>query len=111
MNSADIQVIVSICAMLITIGTAVWNLITAGSRKNEKQIQQLIELNAEQTKRIDTLESTVKTLPDVTALHNIQLSLAELRGDMRVISTSMEPLKGLATHINELLIENAKGKP
>lgn len=110
MGSADIQVAVSICAMLVTIGTAVWSWITAGSRKNEKQIQQLDELVSDQSKRIDRLENEVKNLPSTEAVHRMEISLEQMRGDMRVLTTSVQPMKELVTHINEILIENAKGK-
>lgn len=110
MSSADIQLIVSICAMLITIGTAIWSWLTAGSRKNEKKIEQQAELIAEQSKRLDHLENEVKNLPSSEAVHRMELSLEQMRGDMRVLTTSVQPMKELVTHINEILIENAKGK-
>lgn len=110
MSSADIQVAVSICAMLITIGTAIWSGLTAGSRKNEKQIAALHDLIGEQAKRLDKVENEIKNLPSTDAVHRMEISLEQMRGDMRVLTTSVEPMKDLVAHINEILIENAKGR-
>lgn len=110
MSSADIQVAVSICAMLITISTAVWSWLTAGSRKNEKQITALNDVISDQAKRLDKLENEIKNLPSTDAVHRMEISLEQMRGDMRVLTTSVEPMKDLVAHINEILIENAKGR-
>lgn len=110
MSSADIQVAVSICAMLITISTAVWSWLTAGSRKNEKQIIALNDVISDQAKRVDKLENEIKNLPSTDAVHRMEISLEQMRGDMRVLTTSVEPMKELVAHINEILIENAKGR-
>lgn len=110
MSSADIQVAVSICAMLITISTAVWSWLTAGSRKNEKQITALNDVISDQAKRLDKLENEIKNLPSTDAVHRMEISLEQMRGDMRVLTTSVEPMKELVAHINEILIENAKGR-
>lgn len=110
MSPADIQVAVSIFAMLITISTAVWSWLTAGSRKNEKQITALNDVISDQAKRVDKLENEIKNLPSTDAVHRMEISLEQMRGDMRVLTTSVEPMKELVAHINEILIENAKGK-
>lgn len=110
MSPADIQVAVSIFAMLITISTAVWSWLTAGSRKNEKQITALNDVISDQAKRLDKLENEIKNLPSTDAVHRMEISLEQMRGDMRVLTTSVEPMKDLVAHINEILIENAKGR-
>ena len=110
MSSADIQVAVSICAMLITISPAVWSWLTAGSRKNEKQILALNDVISDQAKRLDKMENEIKNLPSQDAVHRIEISLERMGGDMRVLTTSVEPMKELVAHINEILIENAKGR-
>lgn len=108
MNSADIQVIVSICAMLITIGTAIWSWITAGSRKNEKQIQQLIEISADQSKRIDHLENTLAHLPDRDAVHRIELALEKMGSGLGILTERVKPIAETTNRLNELLLDQAR---
>ena len=47
--------------------------------------------------RVDVLERRMETVPDAGTMHAIQLSLEELRGDMKAIGTRMD---GMETSIS-----------
>lgn len=65
--------------------------------------------------RLDELERRMETVPDSETMHTIQLSLAELRGDMKVVCSRMDGMEtsitGLKNEISMLLehhLENSR---
>ena len=67
------------------------------------------------SERLDVLERRMETVPDGKTMHAIQLSLEELRGDMKAIGTRMDGMKtsvsGLENQIAMLVqhhLENSR---
>lgn len=67
------------------------------------------------SERLDVLERRMETVPDGKTLHNIQLSLEELRGDMKAIGAHMDGVEtsvaGLKNEISMLVqhhLENSR---
>lgn len=65
--------------------------------------------------RLEELEKRMETVPDAKTMHRIQLSLEELRGDMKSIGSRMDGMEnaisGMKSQINILVqhhLENSK---
>ena len=65
--------------------------------------------------RLEELERRIETVPDAQTMHKIELSLTELRGDMKAICSRMDGMEtsivGLKNEISMLLehhLENSR---
>lgn len=65
--------------------------------------------------RLEELEKRMETVPDAKTMHRIQLSLEELRGDMKSLGSRMDGMEtsisGMKSQINILVqhhLENSK---
>ena len=83
--------------------------VSKGEHEAVKAEQEII------SERLDVLERRMETVPDGKTLHNIQLSLEELRGDMKAIGAHMDGVEtsvaGLKNEISMLVqhhLENAR---
>jgi len=101
MTIVELQMLVSIVAMLITIGTALWSWLSAPSRKNEKTLQ-------EHGVRLDVIETRMGHLARHEDIHSIELSLNGLKGEIAVLVERVKPLIATTERINELLLEQAR---
>ena len=65
--------------------------------------------------RLEELEKRMETVPDAKTMHAIELSLTELRGDMKAVCSRMDDMEtsiaGMKTQINILVqhhLENSR---
>ena len=106
---ADLSAILAFIALCISVGTAVWGIFTRGHKQHAKDIAALKEAGLKTNHRVEKLEMAVKTLPDKGTLHRLELSITEMKGDMKAMSAGLAPLKTLAENLTTMLVENAKG--
>nr|ELR5228514.1 DUF2730 family protein [Providencia rettgeri] len=52
--------------------------------------------------QLNQLESSLSTLPNRAELHNLQLEIASLRGDIKAVSPELRQLR----HLSDLLLQN-----
>lgn len=82
-----------------------WGLYHLSARfATKKEFEEMIEEQEAIAGRLEKLERRMESVPDSDALLAIQLSLAELRGDMRALSGRMD---GMETSIAGLKHEIA----
>lgn len=58
--------------------------------------------------RVAALENEFRHLPDRSSVHTIQLSLSELRGEMRAMGEQLKPVAAISERLQEFLLEQAK---
>lgn len=58
--------------------------------------------------RVAALENEFRHLPDRGSVHTIQLSLSELRGEMRAMGEQLKPVAAISERLQEFLLEQAK---
>ncbi|SFD78094.1 Protein of unknown function [Bosea sp. CRIB-10] len=57
--------------------------------------------------RVAALENEFRHLPDRGSVHTIQLSLAELKGEMRAMGEQLKPVAAISERLQEFLLEQA----
>lgn len=104
--------LLSIAATLVC-GWCLWQL----SRRfvSREEHSAVLEAQSALSRRVDTLEKRMETVPDNKTMHKIELSLTELRGDMKAVCSRMDgmetSLMGLKNEISMLLehhLENSR---
>ena len=78
-------------------GTAVTLLLTAGSKKNAKTIE-------EHEARIMAIESDMKHMPNAEAVHKLQLDISETKGTIGILAKAMEGTERTARRVEEFLL-------
>jgi hypothetical protein len=58
--------------------------------------------------RVAALENEFRHLPDRGSVHTIQLSLSELRGEMRAMGEQLKPVAAISERLQEFLLEQAR---
>ncbi len=58
--------------------------------------------------RIAKLEADFRHLPDSGAVHGIQLSLSDLKGELRAMGEQLKPVAAISARLQDFLLEKAK---
>lgn len=59
--------------------------------------------------RVTIVENDLKHLPDKETTHRLELSIAEMRTEMRGLSEKMKPLGAIADRIQDAVMEKVMG--
>lgn len=58
--------------------------------------------------RVSALENEFRHLPDRGSVHTIQLSLADLKGELKAMGEQLKPVAAISERLQEFLLEQAK---
>ncbi|MBN9471681.1 MAG: DUF2730 family protein [Bosea sp.] len=58
--------------------------------------------------RVAKLESEFRHLPDRRSVHGIELSLSDLKGELRAMGEQLKPVAAISDRLQEFLLEQAK---
>lgn len=58
--------------------------------------------------RVSRLENDFRHLPDRDSVHAIQLSLSDLKGELRGLNEQLKPVAAISERLQEFLLEQAK---
>lgn len=78
--------------------------VTALKAENEAHERKLIEHD----RRIQSIESDMKHLPDRESQHRLELALEKVNGRLDTLNETLKPIKANGEAMNELLLERAK---
>ena len=105
----------SAIALLLSVGTTVWNIFSGPSRQNGARIgAQGKEIDA-LALRVAALEQKQSVMPTKDDMHALHLGMSEMRGDMREMRAAMEGnmkvmgrLETIVTRHEDHLLEGSK---
>lgn len=58
--------------------------------------------------RVSRIEGTVQHLPDKDLTHRMEISLSELRGEMKALAERLSPVAATSARLQEFLLEQSK---
>lgn len=58
--------------------------------------------------RVARLENEFRHLPDRNSVHGIQLSLGDLKGELRAMGEQLKPVAAISERLQEFLLEQAR---
>lgn len=107
----------SALSILLSCGTAVWTLLTSGARRNDKRLEAADKRMEECVARVEVLERQLQRhedklaqMPDITMMHRLELSLTRMEGHIDRLDERLKPVAAIAERMQELMIEDARGK-
>jgi Protein of unknown function (DUF2730) len=86
LNLSPVVVWVIALSQLLNFGLAVYNLLASGSRATAKLVADLSHRIDGHEVRLTGLEQSQGTLPRASDLHELELAMAELKGEMKTMS-------------------------
>lgn len=110
----------------ITLGTAIYTLMTSPASKAMAAVEKLaktIENDRSDQKiaydavvarfqlvesRIQSVEATVEHLPDRDSAHRLELAVEKLNGRIETLDERLKPVAAIADRMQEILLEQAK---
>lgn len=112
---ATIMLWVAALSMLVSFGTAIWNIFSGPSRKNAERLgAQGKELDA-LAARVASLEQAQRVMPTKDDMHALHLGMSEMRGDLREMRAAMDGnmkvmgrLETIVTRHEDHLLEGSK---
>ena len=124
-STIDFTQLVTVSAGILTLlnlGTMVWMIFTGPARKLSGRVGDLESKVSEQDKRLERhaqqlvgLSQTVNTMPGKDQMHQLELALAGIRGDLQGIGARMEGnasimkrLEDVVTRHEEHLLDGGK---
>lgn len=89
LNISPVIVWVIALSQLLTFGLTVWNLITSASRVNARRLDDHSARLDEHGMRISGLEQGQKTMPTKDNMHELELAMERLKGQLNTVSQAM----------------------
>lgn len=78
----------------------------------EKSLQDRVEKHdkklMEHDRRIQSVETEMKHLPDREMAHRLELAVEKMNGRLDTMAETLKPIRETTDRMNELLLENAK---
>lgn len=110
LNISPIIVWVIALSQLLTFGLTVWNLISSGSKANARRLDEHAGRLQSHGERLTNLEMAQRSGPTGADFHQLDLRMTKLQGAMEVLIERLKPVESIALRMQELMIEQAKGK-
>jgi TolA-binding protein len=87
---ADVLLWIVGLSTLLSFATAAWTVFSGPSRKNAALIDALKCRIDDQDKRLSTVEQAQITLPKSGDIHQLELAMTRLQGEMKTMSVAMQ---------------------
>jgi hypothetical protein len=84
---------------------SVYAILTA---RNRRDVGELIDTKNRHETRLAKLETEVAHLPGVQTVHELQLSMTEMKGQLAVIVERVAPIQAIAERLQENLLEHGR---
>ena len=101
--------------MLLTFALTIWNLMASGSRANAKRLDAHADQLHQHEARISTVEQAQGSLPSIKDIHQLELAMAGLKGEIARMSqvmtgnaAIMERLENVVARHDAHLLEASK---
>ncbi|MCR5939368.1 DUF2730 family protein [Ochrobactrum sp. XJ1] len=88
-------------SILISLGTSVTIFLTSGSKKNAVTLD-------EHEKRLSKVENELSHMPNAETVHQLQLTITEIKGQMGVMAKSAEATERTTRRVEEFLIQKGR---
>lgn len=92
-------------AGLCAFGLSLYTLLTA---RNREDVAELMTAKVDHGNRLAKLETTVEHMPGTEAVHELQLSISDMKGQLAVIVERVGPIKAIAERLQENYLEHGK---
>lgn len=105
-------------ALVISVGTSIWHMISSGSKKTASDLSEFRKQDAvEKTqflatlsaleRRVQSVESDIKHLPDAEAVMSMRIAIERLEGKLGRMETSQEGMARTVARVEDFLMKGS----
>jgi len=91
-------------ALVISIGVTIYAWMTARSKVNAEHLKAVDGGMKEHDRRIQNLESEIQHMPSKDSQHKLELSIAQMSGEMKTMSANMDSMTRTTRRMEEYLL-------
>lgn len=91
----------SFAALLISVGTSITAFLTSGAKRNATTL-------ADHEHRIAKVENDIKHLPKKESVHQLQIDLTEMKGQIGIMAKSSETTERTTRRVEEFLLSKGR---
>lgn len=88
---------------LINFGTVIWNIFSGPSKKNGARLDAMATVLTALEQRITASEQTQRALPSKDDIHELELSMERLKGEMKTLSQVMAGQSAITERMESIL--------
>lgn len=88
----------------IALAGVIWGWFQARSKDNSEKIEGLVKAVAEQGGELIAIRHEIDHMPSQDTVHKLELSIAEMKGDISTIGKSMEGIQRTSIRIENHLL-------
>ncbi|ETD85736.1 DUF2730 family protein [Rhodobacter capsulatus] len=103
LNISPIVVWAVALSQLLTFGLTIWNLMASGSRANAKRLAEQAAVLDAHNLRITGLETGRSQLPSNKDLHELELAMEQLKGDIRAMTAAMTGQSAIMERLEQIV--------
>ncbi|WP_421579108.1 DUF2730 family protein [Shinella sp. M31] len=111
--------IVAFVLSVIALGTQIKSILSSGEKKLEERVTKLETKLVEHDRRIQTLESDLKHLPDRDTTHRIEITMAQIMGRLdaqdatlagrfEAMDERLKPIQAIGERLQDVLVDQAR---
>ncbi len=97
MDLAPLVPWLSLVALMISVGSSITMFLTSGAKSNAAKL-------AEHEHRIAQLENDIRHMPSKESVHQLQIDLTEMKGQIGVMAKSSEVTERTTRRVEEFLL-------
>lgn len=95
-------------AAILAFGTSLWNILGSGTRQNAAKLASM-DVRLAATERLTQHHTDqIDQMPGLDMLHEIELSLSRLHGDLGRLEERLKPVTAIMERMQELMISDAR---
>jgi NADP-dependent 3-hydroxy acid dehydrogenase YdfG len=107
-NILELTPYVALAISLITLATLIKGNLTSGEKALGERMGKAETKMVDYDRRIQSVESEIKHLPDKDMVHNLQLDLTDMKGQMAMMVKSSEATERATRRVEEFLLSQTK---
>lgn len=92
----------------VAFATLAYTIWSQRRKANADQLAAIDERVRRSETRLTQIEGQIETLPGRDATHRLELSLAEMRGDLKALTERISPMAATSARLQEFLLEQVK---
>jgi len=93
---------------MVSLGGALWSLLQSPAKKNADALAKTNDKVEAMDRRVSTIESEMRHLPDRDATHRLEISIAELNGRLSTLDERLKPVAAISERMQELLLRGER---
>uniref|UniRef100_UPI003980405A DUF2730 family protein n=1 Tax=Shinella sp. BYT-45 TaxID=3377377 RepID=UPI003980405A len=93
---------------IIALATQLKTIFTSGEKKLDERVTKVEVKLVEHDRRVQTVESEMKHLPDRETAHSLQLAMERIVGRLDTMDERLRPIAATNHRLQEYLLEQAK---